>query len=301
MISIIIPIKNHRIVSRLLSKLIQLQKPEKTEIIVVDASEGKLNDIRDKFSQVRWLEFKAATKMSVAEQRNYGIKKAEGDVIMFIDADCIPKKDWITELVRPIREENEDIVAGLIHSLRKYPRKWAVDHEIVKSQKYVKEAATMNSAFKKKVFDKIGFYDNRFEYGGEDIDICYRALKAGYKIRSQPTAVIDHDWDGIKRNISRIYLYGRANYRFFIKHFKELGINQYSYGIIVFPLFILFSPLTVIFPFYPLILIIPFIKKYLEIKSFELAFEHIIFGLLYGVGFIVDPIDVTLKRSFSRS
>ncbi len=288
MISIIIPIKNNRIVSRLLEKLTTFPEPEKTEILIIDASQGKLKDIQNKFPQVKWLDYKASSLLSVAEQRNYGIKMAKGDVIVFIDADCIPTKNWLSEIVKPIRAENENITAGYIKSVRKYPRKWALDHEKVLSNKYVEEAATMNSAFKKSVFEKIGDYDKKFEYGGEDIDLCYRARKAGYKIRSQPKAIIYHDWDDISRNISRVYLYGRASYRFFKKHFRELGITPYTYGVIIFPLFLLFLPITYIFWFYPLILFIPFFRNYLQFKSIELAIEHIIFGLLNAVGFWVE-------------
>lgn len=287
--------------SRLLSKIEEYPVPEETEIIIVDASLGKLNDIKANFPKVRWLEYKALTKLSVAEQRNFGIKKAKGDIIVFIDADCVPTKKWLEELVRPIRSKNENIVAGLIKSVRKYPRKWEMDHKRVELNKYINATDSMNSAFKKKVFEKIGYYDNRFEYGSEDMDICYRAVAAGYKIRCQPSAIIYHDWDGIRRNILRIYLYGRANYRFFVKHISHLGINQYSYGIVIFPIFLLFFPLIIIFPYYPLLLIIPFIRNYKQNKSIELAFEHIIFGLLYGVGFIVDPIDTTFKKLISKN
>ena len=57
MISIIIIVKSDRGIENTLKKLVKIPKPEKTEIFVVDASEGNLYDIKKEFPSVRWIYF----------------------------------------------------------------------------------------------------------------------------------------------------------------------------------------------------------------------------------------------------
>ena len=46
---------------------------------------------------------------------------------------------------------------------------------------------------KKEVFDKIGFFDEKFFLNFEDVDFCLRAQKAGFKLVINPQAVILHN------------------------------------------------------------------------------------------------------------
>ena len=46
---------------------------------------------------------------------------------------------------------------------------------------------------KKEVFDKIGFFDEKFFLYFEDVDFCLRAQKAGFKLVINPQAVILHN------------------------------------------------------------------------------------------------------------
>lgn len=286
MISVIIPVKGHRIVERLLSKIGEVDFPQEYEIIVVDADPSALNDLRATFKNVRWLDFSSQSAQSIPEQRNFGIHNAKGEIIVFIDADCIPTKDWIRNLTEPLISENEYVTCGLVKSVQKYPIKWVVDHDF--KSKYVSFCPTMNSAFHKSVFKNVGLYDLQFKYGAEDVDYCWRILKHGYSIRHCEKAIVFHDWGDIKRNIQRMYGYGKANFLFFQKHTQDI-IKKPSlvYGILAYPLFLLSLPLIIIFPFFPLLLIIPFTKTLFEKKSLRYSLENVYFNILYGLGFLV--------------
>jgi len=55
-----------------------------------------------------------------------------------------------------------------------------------------------NMIFRRDIFDKVGLFDESLGVGtkglaGEDLDIFFRILKRGYKIKYNPKAIIYHD------------------------------------------------------------------------------------------------------------
>ncbi len=292
MISIIIPVKNDRKIEETLKNLKKIKKPEKTEIVVVDASEGNLDDIKRKFPYVRWIYFhnKTNKRYTFTEQINLGLKNAKGDLIAFIDADCIPDKNWLIELARPIRNEGEDYVTGLVKPIGGrsiHDAKW----KNIDKNKYRSEAGSANSIFKKKILSEIGFYDERFE-AGSDKDFSWRAIDAGYKIRYNNKAIIFDHWGNLKQEIKRAFRYAEAQVRLYKKHpnrWKNLLNYQIDlftvYSIIYFIYIISLLPITFIFPYYPLFLLIPIMKN---IKRGP--FKKLLFDFSWGLGILKELI-----------
>ena len=89
------------------------------EVVVVDASSGRLESIRKRCGDsVRWLDFQAppGVRISIPHQRNAGVRAANGDIIVFTDAGCVPQPDWLSRLVAPLLK-NENATAGLAANL----------------------------------------------------------------------------------------------------------------------------------------------------------------------------------------
>lgn len=152
MISIIIVVKNDREIENTLKKLTNCHKPGKTEILVVDASfENFLDDIKGKFHNVRWLYYtnNSTKKKSIAEQRNLGIENAKGDIIVFIDSNCIPSNNWLFELLKPIINQNEVFVKGKVISLNKNIKHYDELFNKIQNNNYLDDCGTANIAFKK--------------------------------------------------------------------------------------------------------------------------------------------------------
>lgn len=262
MISIIIIVKSDRGIENTLNKLVKIRKPEKTEILVIDSSEGKLDDIKKKYSSVRWVYFinKTNKKITIPEQRNLGIKKSKGDIIVFIDANCIPSDNWLVELTKPIRDEGEDIVAGSIRSINKESI-WNVQEERFGSKNYLEDAPTMNLAFKKYLVDIVGYFDENFNYSS-DQDFCWRLTNKHYKIRRNRDAVLCHDWGDLKQEIKRAFRYGEARVTIYKKYPSKIKyLLGYDMITLLYPLFIVFLPLTYFYHFYLLLIFIPIIKN----------------------------------------
>lgn len=282
MITVIITVKYDRGIGNTLMELEKIKKPNKTEILVIDASEGKLDDIKNKFPTVRWIYFhnKTNKKNTTPEQRNLALKEAKGNIVAFIDSDCIPTKNWLIELIRPIIEDGENLTAGYVKSIRKYPRLWDEDYKIMENQKYLSIAAGMNFAFTKEVFKVVGYYDETFECS-TDTDFCWRATDKGYKIRSAKKAIILHDLGNLRRNIRRLFEYGDARSNLLYKHPKKI-LSIYGYTAIIYSTFIILLPITFFWIYYPLLILIPIIKEIITKRPLETIF----FNLIFGLGFI---------------
>lgn len=229
------------------------------EIVVVDASQSRLDDIRRRHEdEVRWVQFEPppGVLVSIPHQRNAGVQAAHGKIIVFTDAGCHPEPQWLERLVAPLEHE-EHITAGL--TLASPGSVALYDRSARESQqtRYLAQCSTINLAFRRQAFEAIGGFDEGFAYGS-DIDFSWRLIDAGYRIRNVPDAVIRHDWGGWRRQLRRSYLYGQARMRLYRKHRPRLKrVLRDDPMVVVYPAFLLGLPLTAIFPLYPALLLIP--------------------------------------------
>jgi glycosyltransferase involved in cell wall biosynthesis len=231
---------------------------EPYEIVVVDASSHRLDYIRQRHEPaVRWVDFKQppGVRVSIPHQRNAGVREASGDIIVFTDAGCHPRPGWLASLVAPLRQ-GEFAAAGIWED-SSGERRWELNAEKIREGAYLHEAPTLNLAFLRKAFDAVDGFDESFEYGS-DVDFTWRLNDAGCPIRFVPEAVIENDWGTARRNRRRCYAYGKARVRLYRKHRGRLKrIMRDDLMCVIYPLFILGLPLTLIFPVYPFLLLIP--------------------------------------------
>jgi GT2 family glycosyltransferase len=76
------------------------------------------------------------------------------------------------------------------------------------------------------MLEEIGGYDAGFRMYGEDIDLCYRAAKAGWERWYVPDAIVRHRWDAYtdKRFLTRRTVWHwRGILRFVRKHPESLA------------------------------------------------------------------------------
>ena len=133
-------------------------------------------------------------------------------------------------------------------------REWLGDAE---ESSYLAECPTLNFAFRRTAFEAIGGFDESFAYGS-DVDFTWRLNDAGYRVRHIPDAVLRHDWGASRRQRRRSFMYGKARARLYEKHVaRRKDILRNDPMVVIYPLFLVGLPLTLIFPLYPLLLLIP--------------------------------------------
>ena len=250
------------------------------EIVVVDASDGRLDHIRQSHeTHVRWVQFKrpAGVSISIPHQRNAGVHAAGGDVIVFTDAGCRPETDWLTHLVTPF-SHGEQITAGVTLSACGDAGVYDGWAQQVRESRYLTECGAGNLAFRREAFDAVGGFDEGFAYGS-DIDFTWRLVEAGYRIRKVHNAVVRHDFGTWRRQLRRSYVYGKARTRLYRKHRSRLkDVLHTDPMVIVYPLFLLGLPLTLIFPFYPGLLLIPAWRNR-SLGWAKVLVDHLTFGI----------------------
>ena len=235
---------------------------ESAEIVVVDASDGRLDYIRLRHqAEVRWVQFDPppGVTVSIPHQRNVGVRASRGDIIVFTDAGCQPEPEWLSQLVAPLRQD-EHVATGMTLSAPGNTGGSVGDRNTVQgtlATRYLNDCGAATLAFRREVFDAVGGFDESFTYGS-DIDFSWRITNAGYKIRGVAGAVVRHDWGTLRRQLRRSYVYGKARARLYRKHPARLRhVFRNDFTVIAYPVFLLGLPLTLIFPFYPALLLIP--------------------------------------------
>ena len=82
------------------------------ELIVVDSSPDETADLVEaEFPQVQLL--RLARRTEAAAARNLGTERARGELLAFLDSDCIAPRDWLRRLEAPLRD-GYDAVGGAI-------------------------------------------------------------------------------------------------------------------------------------------------------------------------------------------
>ncbi|UCH88188.1 MAG: glycosyltransferase [Thermoplasmata archaeon] len=188
MISVIITTRNEEYnLPDLLDSLVVQEKP--FEIIIIDSgSTDKTVPIAQKYSkrypEVKLLHF-AGTR---GDSRNYGVKRAKGDAVAFIDGDCIANPFWLKEFRKSLK--NQKIVAGKTINLG-YQAFVQLDRVELFHKGVDLTFPSCNLVYDSKLFKKVKGFDSRF-VTAEDIDLNYRAINAGAGLEYNEKAVVYH-------------------------------------------------------------------------------------------------------------
>jgi len=189
-ITFIIPMFNEEIYIKKCLESIVKEAKEYDEIIVVDNG-SKDNSVRlvKKFQKVK---LKKLPGKSIGAVRNYGARYATGELIGFIDADCVILSGWRAKVVKLFKKTNVDVLGAKykIPEDAKWIEKVWFSQTPIKAMraKYINAG---NLVIKKRVFDKIEGFDETL-ITGEDAELGLRLNSNGFLIINDPSIETVH-------------------------------------------------------------------------------------------------------------
>lgn len=133
--------------------------------------------------------------------RNTGVIFAQTDIVVFLDHDCRPTKNWIKNLIRPILKNNAVAVGGtvLTYHENNIISEFADFRELLRKpvrnkNLEITNIITASSAFLSDVFKKVGGFDEKLNIAAEDVDFTYKLIKANYrhKLSYAPDSIVFH-------------------------------------------------------------------------------------------------------------
>lgn len=212
------------------------------KIIVVDnnSSDGSREFIKNDFPRVRLIG--NAENMGFAVANNQGIKQSQGDFILFLNTDTVPPAEALSLLLQEMRANPElgAIGPALFKGKNNYQvsfgKKVNFRAEIIqkgffnhyfrlrlKKAGKKREVGWLSAACllaRRKALEEANFFDENFFLYFEDIDLCYRIRKNGWKLRHLPQAKVFHKGGATTSSlaITSRYEYRRSQLYFYRKH-----------------------------------------------------------------------------------
>jgi glycosyltransferase involved in cell wall biosynthesis len=200
LISVIVPVFNQwELVPGLIDCLkMQSLSAERFEVLVVDNGSDSITPAGSDPEFVRRLFCDVPGSYAA---RNHGAVRARGALLVFTDADCRPRPEWLREIVANFARPDTDdkIIAGNItivprnkNSLR--PAELYDTVMGIPQARYVRRGygVTANLAVPKQIFDSLGGFETQ-RFSGGDAEFCRRApATAGVSLHYCPGAVVEH-------------------------------------------------------------------------------------------------------------
>lgn len=189
---------------------LQAQVPPPDEILVVDAStDDRTTHVVAEFTGVQYLRNPDGFGR-MTTSRNLGIKRANGDILAFVDDDAFAHPGWLAALRAAFQDPQVGAVGGRALNHRPDEGTRGVEQvgQLLPSGVLTGNFAAdpgrtievhhvmgCNMAYRREVVAQLGGF--REDYTGisglrEDTDMCLRVRQLGYRILFVPGACVDH-------------------------------------------------------------------------------------------------------------
>ena len=230
---------NKRFLDKCLASIRKIDYPN-YEVILVDNNsiDKSVEMVKKKYPWTKVI--KNQRNFGFAKANNQGVKKASGSYLFFLNNDAKIAKKTISLLVKKMEEEKNLAICGC--RILSYDGKvyfhTGIDIDIFgfpvnNGRLFYTDGAAM--MVRKKIFNQLGKFDEKYFIFHEDIDLCWRVLLSGYQIAALPEAIVYHfigasaggNFPGPEKyqsTILRRYYSERNNLRTILKNYSLISL-----------------------------------------------------------------------------
>jgi len=185
------------------------------EVVVSDnaSTDGGPEMVKKKFP---WVKFTEGSNEGFSKGNNRARPLVEGKMVLFLNPDTIVHKNVFLKTVKYLKEHPDvgAVTCKLVlqngeidkDTRRRFPTPWVSFQHLVlginKAYWYedtpdnvTQTVDAIQGAFFltwKNILDKVGWFDERYFFDGEDLDLCFQIHKSGYKIVYYPDVYVTH-------------------------------------------------------------------------------------------------------------
>lgn len=208
LVSLVVPSYDGKDMAIKLLESLKKLKYKNFEVVLVDngSVDGTYEHIRKHYPYVKALKIKK--NRGFTGGANFGIRQAKGDYIVIMNNDMTVDPNWLTELVEVANSDSKIGIVGsaLLNEHDVMDRLGYVEtgkiilrfhrlHGGERHRKSFPKVMDVDFTFgltKREVIEKTGLLDEKYFLYWEDVELCYAAKRAGYKIVVAPHAKLWH-------------------------------------------------------------------------------------------------------------
>lgn len=242
--SIVLPSFNEeRYIETTLKSLLALNFPrESYEIIVVDNGS---TDNTVKIAQAYADKVFVVPGVRVGAVRNYGVKQSRGNVVAFLDSDCVPPRDWLNNALEYMTKNNCDVVGG-VYLLRQDPSwvesAWVVSPDL--RDRPTKILVGGSIIIPRTIFESVDGFDESLN-AGEDSALAGALIAKGYKVHFAGCCAVVHL--GYPRTLTEFTKRQFWHASSYLKSKKKGKADLMFIGTSLFLALLVFLPISVVF------------------------------------------------------
>jgi GT2 family glycosyltransferase len=237
MISVVIPVYNAAPTLAEQFKALASQTYQgQWEVVIADngSTDGSQKVVRHWASHLPHLELvDASGRRGINYARNMGVQKARGSFLAFCDADDVATTGWLDAMANAA--SHWDLVGGALDEealndgklVGWRPRVYPVSGLPV-LHNFLPFAIGANFGIWRDVLQHIGTWNENFAGGGDEVDLCWRAQIASYRLGFAADAIMIYRYRTELRALAKqFYYYGSSDPRLYAT-FRDRGMPRSS-------------------------------------------------------------------------
>lgn len=204
---------------KLVLSLRKMDTSYRTEVVVVEETDNP-----SPLNGVRYISHPIANR-GFPYARNLAVANASGNIIVFLDDDCVISDGWLNHLLSPLTDSSVvGAQGGVTVPSSSGPIGWAESiigfpgggiRRVNQAKGEIRETleiSTLNCAYRKWIFDKVGGFDERLLHGGEDFLFAKKACEHGRCVFVPNAMVFHHPRGSLAKIFFWFYRRGRAEF-----------------------------------------------------------------------------------------